>query len=144
YATHCYASLGQLALLRGDADRARRFADQSLELGTPTSSRPFESWAWRIKGESATRRRAWEEAQDALGRAVEIAESIRHPRQQWLSWLALGRLRAAEGRRDDARRCYQAAWKIVTALRARVSDPGLRAGLESAPSIRELEELARR
>jgi hypothetical protein len=88
-------------------------------------------------------RRAWSEAQDALGRAVEIAESIRNPRQQWLSWLALGRLRAAEGRRDDARHSFRAAWKLVTSLRSRTSDPGLHAGLESAPSIRELEDLAR-
>jgi class 3 adenylate cyclase/tetratricopeptide (TPR) repeat protein len=143
YAAHCYAGLAELALRRGDNDAARRFADQSLEIATPTASRQFESWAWRLKGESATRRRAWAEARDSLGRAVEIAESIRHPRQQWLSWLALGRLSAAEGRRDDARRSYQAAWKIVTALRGRTSDPGLRAGLESASSIRELEDLAR-
>jgi len=39
YAIHCYASQGQLALLRGDPDRARRLADQSLELGAPTDSR---------------------------------------------------------------------------------------------------------
>jgi class 3 adenylate cyclase/tetratricopeptide (TPR) repeat protein len=143
YSTHCYAALGQLALQQGDADRARRFADQSLEIATPTASRQFESWAWRIKGESATMRHAWGEAQDTLGRAVEIAESIRNPRQQWLSWLALGRLRDAEGRSDDARRSYQTAWKLVTALRGRTSDPGLRAGLESALSIRELEDLSR-
>ena len=143
YSTHCYASLGQLALLRGDPDRARRFADQSLEIATPTASRLFESWAWRIKGESATMRRAWEEARDSLGRALEIADHIRHPRQQWLSWLALGRLRAAEGRRDEARQCYQAALGIVTAMRGRTTDSGLRAGLESAPPIRELEALAR-
>jgi tetratricopeptide (TPR) repeat protein len=143
YSTHCYASLGQLALLRGDADGARRFADQSLEIATRTTSRQFESWAWRIKGESATMRRAWGEAQDALGRALAIAGTIRHPRQEWLSRQALGRLRAAEGRRDDARECYQAAWKIVTALRDRTRNPGLRAGLASAPSIRELEDLVR-
>src|SRR5215470_13369532 len=123
YSTHCYASLGQLALLTGDADRARRFADQSLEIATRTVSRQFESWAWRIKGESATMRRAWGEAQEALGRALAIAGAIRHPRQEWLSRQALGRLHAAEGRRDDARQCYQAAWKIVTALRARTRDP---------------------
>jgi tetratricopeptide (TPR) repeat protein len=143
YSTHCYAGLGQLAQQRGDADRARRFAEQSLEIATPTASRQFESWAWRIKGESATMRRAWAEAEDALGRALTMAQAIRHPRQEWLSHVALGRLRAAQGRRDDARQCYQAAWKIVTTLRTRTSDPGLRAGLESAASIRELEDLAR-
>jgi len=144
YSTHCYAALGQLALQRGDADRAWRFADQSLEIATPTASRQFESWAWRIKGESAVMRRSWGEARDALERAVEIAEAIRNPRQQWLSRLALGELHAAEGRRDDARHSYQAAWKIVTELRARTNDPALRAGLASAPSIRKLEGLPRR
>jgi len=36
YATHCYASQGQLALLQDDPDHARRLAEQSLELGVPT------------------------------------------------------------------------------------------------------------
>jgi class 3 adenylate cyclase/tetratricopeptide (TPR) repeat protein len=142
YATHCYASLGQLALARSDTDRARRFADQSLEISTPTASRKFESWAWRIKGESATMRRVWVDADESLRRALTIAESIRQPRQTWLSHLALGRLHAAQGRRDDARHHYRAASAIVTALRAKTRDPGLRAGLESAPLIRELAGLA--
>jgi tetratricopeptide (TPR) repeat protein len=143
YAIHCYASLGQLALLRGDADQARRFAEQSLEISTETTSRKFESWAWRIKGESATMRHAWSEADESLRRALTIAEDIRQPRHTWLTHLALGRLRAAQGRRDDAHQSFRAAWAIVTALRAKTRDPGLRAGLESAPLIRELEGLAR-
>lgn len=80
YATHCYASQGQLALLRGDSDHARRLADQSLELGAPSRSRKLESWAWRIKGESATARHAWDEADDALRRALAIAQAIGQPR----------------------------------------------------------------
>jgi tetratricopeptide (TPR) repeat protein len=144
YSTQCYAGLGQLALLRGDPGRARRFADQSLEIGVPTRSRKFESWAWRIKGESATARHAWDEADDALRRSLAIAEGIGQPRQTWLSQLALGRLDAARGRRDDALGRYRAAWAIVTALRAATRDPGLRAGLESSPLIREVEDLARR
>ncbi len=143
YGTHCYASLAQLALLRGDPERARRLADDSLEIGTRTASRKFESWAWRVKGESATMRHAWGEAEEALQRALTIAESIHHPRQTWLSHLALGRLRAAQGRRDDARRSYQAAQVIVAGLRERTHDPGLRHGLTSTPLIRELEELSR-
>jgi class 3 adenylate cyclase/tetratricopeptide (TPR) repeat protein len=144
YAIHCYASQGQLALLRGDPDRARRLADQSLELGAPTDSRKFESWAWRIKGESATARHAWDEADDALRRALTIAETIGQPRQTWLSHVALGRLNAARGRRDDALGRYREAWAIITRLRAATRDPGLRAGLESSPLIREVEYLARR
>jgi tetratricopeptide (TPR) repeat protein len=143
YTTHCYAGLGQLALLRGDAEGARRLADQSLEVATPTGSRKFESWAWRIKGESATMRRAWGEADEALRRALAIAEAIRQPRHTWLGHLALGRLHEAQGRRDEARDGYRAAWAIIAALRDRTRDPALRAGLDSVPLIREVEDLAR-
>jgi len=143
YSAHCHAGLGQLALLRGDPERARRLADQSLETAAPTSSRKYESWAWRIKGESATARRAWGEAEEALRHALGLAEEIGQPRQTWLGQTALGRLDAALGRRADARERYRAAWTIVTGLLERTRDPGLRAGLESSPSIREVEDLAR-
>src|SRR6266536_1123974 len=143
YAMHCYASLGQLALLKGDPERARRLADQSLETAAPTRSRKYESWAWRIKGESATARRAWGEAEDALGRARALAEAIGQPRQTWMSHLALGRLDAAQGRRQDALAAYRAAWTIIAGLRERTHDAALRAGLESLPLIRLVEDLAR-
>ena len=141
YATHCYAGLGQLAILQGDPERAGRLADQSLEIGLPTRSRKFEAWAWRIKGESATARRAWDEAEDALRRSCTLAEAIGQPRQTWLSHVALGRLDAARGRRDDAAARYRGAWAIITGLRATTREPGLRAGLESSPLIREVETL---
>ncbi|HSB42508.1 MAG TPA: adenylate/guanylate cyclase domain-containing protein [Methylomirabilota bacterium] len=144
YSTHCYAALGQLALLQGDPERARRFADQSLEIGVPTRSRKFESWAWRIKGEGATARHAWDEAEDALRQSLAIAEAIGQPRQTWLAQVALGRLDAARGRRDEASGRYRAASAIIARLRAATRDPGLRAGLESSPLIREVEDLARR
>ena len=143
YAVHCYASLGQVALLRGDAAQARRMAEQSLELATPTGSRKYESWAWRVKGESATAFRAWDEAEDALRRSYAIAEAIRQPRITWLSEVALGRLDAARGRRGDALAHYRTARALIATLRAGVQDPGLRAGLETSPLIREVEDLAR-
>jgi class 3 adenylate cyclase/tetratricopeptide (TPR) repeat protein len=143
YSAHCYASFGQLALLKGDPELARRLADQCLETAVPTHSRKYESWAWRMKGESATARRAWGEAEDALRRARVLAEAICQPRQTWMSHLALGRLDAAQGRREDALAAYRAAWTIIAGLRAATRDPGLRAGLESSPLIREVEGLAR-
>ena len=143
YAIHCYASLGQLALLRGEAALARRMADQSLELATPTSSREYESWAWRVKGESATALGAWDEAEDALRRSCTIAQSIRQPRSTWLSEVASGRLDAARGRREDALGHYRTVRALIASLRAGVRDPGLRAGLESSPLVREVEDLAR-
>ena len=143
YTMHCYASLAQLALLRGDPERARRLAAHSLEGATSTSSRKFESAAWRIKGESATARRAWDEAADALRTSLAIAEEIRQPRETWLSQRAVGHLHAARGRKDDARANYRAALATINALRERTREPALRAGLASLPMVRELEDLAR-
>jgi class 3 adenylate cyclase/tetratricopeptide (TPR) repeat protein len=142
YTTHCYATMGQLALARGDLDQARRFADQSLETAVPTRSRKYESWAWRLKGESALGRRAWDDADVALRRALAIAESIAQPRHAWQSLAALGRLHAARGRRDEARSCQRAARDLLVGLAATVQHPGLRAGLESTPAARELSALA--
>ena len=143
YTTHCFASFGQLALLRGDADGARRFAEQSLEAASPPGSRKYQAWAWRLKGESATARQAWGEAEDALRRALAFALEIGQPRHVWQSHAALARLHEACGRGDDARAEYRAAWTIIADLRARTRDPGLRAGFASLAAIRGIEDRAR-
>ena len=73
YTTHCYASLGQLALLRGDPDGPGASPTRASSSACRPGSRKFESWAWRIKGESATARHAWGEAEEALRRALALA-----------------------------------------------------------------------
>ena len=59
-----------------------------------------------------------------------------------MALLALGRLDTARGRRQEARARYQAAWAVIADLQSRTKDAALRAGLESVPLIRELEDLA--
>jgi tetratricopeptide (TPR) repeat protein len=143
YTTHCFASFGQLALLRGDADGARRFAEQSLEAATPPASRKYQAWGWRLKGESATARQAWGEAEDALRRSLAFALEIGQPRHVWQSHAALARLHEACGRVEDARVEYRAALTVVANLRSGTKDPGLLAGFASLPAIREIEDRAR-
>ena len=133
YSMHCYASLGQLALLRGDADAARRFAEQSLEAAhgapLPQVSRPGRGG---LKGESATARHAWGEAEDALRRALAIAEAIGQPRQTWQSHAALARLHAACGRADDARAAIARLGPSSPTCARGLEDPGLLGGIRVA------------
>jgi class 3 adenylate cyclase/tetratricopeptide (TPR) repeat protein len=129
YSMHCYASQAQLALVRGDADEAERLADQSLALAAPSRSRKYESWAWRLKAEIATRRRAWDEAGDALTRASRIGEGLPLP-LRWRNQLALGALQAAQGRSDAAAASLTAARAALEGLRAQTQEPGLRTGLK--------------
>jgi class 3 adenylate cyclase/tetratricopeptide (TPR) repeat protein len=128
YAMHCYASRAQLALLRGDAAAAARLADENLALATPSRSRKYESWGWRIKAEIALRARAWDAARDALACASRIADTLPAP-LRWRNQLAHGALHAAQGRRDPAAGCFAAARAAVEDIAATTHEPGLRAGL---------------
>ena len=139
YSTHCYASLGELALARGDPVTAHGFADQSLQIAVPTRSRKFESRAWRVKGDSAAMRRHWDEADEALRRSLAIAQEIDEPRQLWKSHASIGRLNRELKRAEAADRSYRAANEIVDRLLENIRDPGLRAGLEL--QLRGLREL---
>jgi tetratricopeptide (TPR) repeat protein len=132
YATHCYTSLGELALRRGDPARAASFADQSLEIAVPTHSRKYESIAWRLKGRCALMRRSWDDADEALARSLAFATEIGEPRQLWQSHAAVGTLRAARGRAEEAVESVGAATKILERTRSQVRDPGLASGLERA------------
>ena len=64
------------------------------------------------------------------------------PRQTWMSQVAIGRLHAARGRREEALGHYRAAWTIIAGLRAGTQNRDLRTGLEFLPLIREVEDLA--
>ena len=67
----------------------------------------------------------------------------RQARQSWSSQVALARLCAALGRRDEARERYRAAQTIIAGLRSRTGDSALRTALETSGPMREIEERAR-
>jgi len=142
YSTHCWVSLGELWLARGDVERAERHANQALEIAVPTQSRKYESRAWRLKGDAALRRRALGEAEDALRRARALAHEIGEPREQWLNHAAMGRLLAARGDDAGARQAYRAGQDIVDRVRTSLRHPELRAGFERVPVIHEIAERA--
>jgi hypothetical protein len=94
---HCFATMGELALARGDLDAAARLAEQSLAIAVPTRSRKYESRARRLVGEAAAARRRWDDAEQALGDALAVAQAIGEPRQTWKTRVALASTRRAGG-----------------------------------------------
>src|SRR4029434_8750243 len=77
YAMHCFATMGELALARGDLDAAARLADQSLEIAVSSRSRKYESRVRRLTGGVAAARRRWDDADTALRESLAIAQAIR-------------------------------------------------------------------
>ena len=143
-AIHLFASLGELWLGRGDLAKARTFGDECLERATRTNSRKYLIKEWRLRGEIALARRQRDEAEEAIRRALTIAEAISNPTQLWKTHVALGRLHAETNRPEAARQAYQAARAVLDGVKGRLRHPELRASFEQAPVVRHVYDLVKR
>ena len=140
YSIHLFASLGELALARGDLDGARGHADECLERATRTRSRKYLVKGWRLRGELALARRHWDDAEHALRQALDVAQSIGNPTQLWKTHMALARVAAGRYRSDRARQEWQEAREVIDRVRDSLRHPGLRASFASSPVIRQALE----
>jgi class 3 adenylate cyclase/tetratricopeptide (TPR) repeat protein len=141
YSIRLFASLGELWLARGDAARARVFAEQCLEHATRSASRKYVVKGWRLRGEIALSRRQWDEAEEALLQALSVAQVVGNPTQIWKTHVAIGRLRTATSQPDAARAAYRAAQDIIDRVRASLLNPQLHRSFRPAFTIPELSNL---
>jgi class 3 adenylate cyclase/tetratricopeptide (TPR) repeat protein len=142
YSTHLFASLGELWLARGNPARAREFAQHCLELATRTNSRKYLVKGYRLRGEIALARGQWDEAEEALRRALAIAQAIANPTQLWKTHLAFGRLHSETKKPEAARQAYRAAREVIDRIKAGLQNPELRASLENSPLVRHIYDLS--
>jgi len=142
YSIRLYASLGELALARGDLEQAAAHARHCLELAARTNARKNLVKGWRLTGEVASAGHRWQEAEHALGEARKIAETIGNPTQLWRTHAALARLHAAQGREDAARRAAGDAARVIDGVLGGLSDPRLRASFERLGLVREVRARA--
>jgi tetratricopeptide (TPR) repeat protein len=142
YSAHLFASLGELWLARGDTTKAKEFSQQCLELATRSNSRKYLVRGRRLQGEIALARRQWAEADTALRAALESAKAIGNPPQLWKTHLVIGRFHDELGRVEAARHAYRAARDVIEHVKANLRNTDLRTGLESAPLVRQVYELA--
>jgi class 3 adenylate cyclase/tetratricopeptide (TPR) repeat protein len=136
YTLHLYASLGEYWLTRGDRRLAVEYAERSLALSRPTRSRKYIARALRVLGDVARAERRWDDAERMLRESLETARAIRHPNETWKTELAVARLRAATGQRDDAAQMLGVARASIERIRTGVRDSRLLEGLRDSPRIR--------
>jgi tetratricopeptide (TPR) repeat protein len=142
YSTHLFASLADLWIARGDYAKATQWADQCMEIATRTRARKNLVKGWRIKGEIATRRRRWDEAQRALREALTLAQAIGNPGQLWRAHAALGGLHDAARKSAEARAAYAAARDVIEGMRVGLRNSNLRSSLERALFVQRIVELS--
>jgi transcriptional regulator with AAA-type ATPase domain/tetratricopeptide (TPR) repeat protein len=136
YSIRMFASMGELALARGDLAAARTYSAECLDLATRTGSRKNLVKGWRLAGELERAQRDWNRAERHLRTALELAASVGNPVQYWRTELALGQLLSDAGRPDEAREAFQRAYFRMQQVRETLRHERLRAAFERSSELR--------
>jgi class 3 adenylate cyclase/tetratricopeptide (TPR) repeat protein len=140
YSQHLFAGLGETWLALDDSSKAGDFCNQCLDLATRTESRKYLVRGWRLKGEIAKARLNWEEAEEALRKALTVAKRVGNPTQLWKTHLVLGRLYHDTRRADSARVSFAAAQKVIDGIGRSLHTPELKEDFEGSPIFRTAHE----
>ena len=126
YSQHFFHSYGELWLARGDYDRALSYADECVELAESTDRPKNAVKGRRLRGQALLAQGKLAEAEKELATALEVAREIDNPPQLWKTHAALGDLRQAQNRRDDARQAYRDALSVIDGVAAGLEDESLK------------------
>ena len=138
YTQHLSASMGELWLARGDPERARDLADQTLGRAQATRALRNVIKARRLKGEALLALGEAGLAESELVEGLGAARRDGNPVQLWKTLEALGRVQVAQARPAEATGSYREAIAIVERIAAGLSDVPLRATLLGSSQVARL------
>ncbi len=126
YSQHLFHSYGELWLARGDHAKALAYADECLQLAEPSDSKKNIVKGRRLRGQVFLAQGKLAEAEKELAAALKVAKEIGNPPQLWKTHVALGDLRKAQEKPDDARQAYRDALSVIEGVAAGLEDESLR------------------
>ncbi|MCH8345893.1 MAG: AAA family ATPase [Chloroflexi bacterium] len=126
YSQHIMHSLGEVLLAAGETERALALADECLTLAESTETRKNVVKGRRLRGQALLAQGKLAEAEEEFATALEVAKEIGNPPQLWKTHAALGDLRQAQDRPDDARKAYRDALAVIEGVAGGLEDESLR------------------
>ena len=126
YAQHLLHSYGALWLVRGDAQRALTYADECVQRAEATGRRKNVVKGHSLRGQAHLARGNLRNAEQELAIALQVASEVGNTAQLWKTHAAIGDLRAAQCRPDDARLAFQDALAVIDRVAAGLTDELLR------------------
>jgi len=135
YSQHMFHSYGELWLARGDAQKALSYADECLNLAEQSESRKNIVKGRHLRGQALLAQRKPAEAETEIDIALGIAKEIGNPPQLWKTLVALGDLRKAQGRPQEALAAYREALTVIDSVAAGLTDESLRDSFLSSPHV---------
>jgi tetratricopeptide (TPR) repeat protein len=121
-----WAAMADLALARGDAERALQTADRLVETAPGSARSPIPRLEL-LRGQALTALGRYGEGEQALDDALDAATWAGARPLLWRIHAARARLDAAQGKTEVADQALEAAQSVVAELAASVPDDALRA-----------------
>jgi tetratricopeptide (TPR) repeat protein len=131
YGMHASDVRGRIELARGEPERARAIAARETAHAERHSAPKMAARARNLEGAALLALERWDEAEESLGVAVEIAGRIEHPRAAWIAEGHLAELMRRRGRVADAERHQARRRDLIEAAAATLSSPDLRRRLRA-------------
>jgi tetratricopeptide (TPR) repeat protein len=131
-----------LWLIRGDAARALAYAEECLQLAEEAGCRKNIVKGRRLGGQALLAQGKLAEAEQELARALELAQAVGNPPQLWKTHQALGDLRTAQGRPDEAHACYRAGLAIIEGVALALEGGALRETFLASAHVRHVRQRA--
>ncbi len=119
-------SLGEIVFEEGNENRALDLANECLALAEPTESRKNIVKGQRLRGQVFLAQGKLKEAEKEFLKALNIAEQIGNPPQLWKTFVAMGDLRQAQKRKNDALDAYHNALSVIEKVAAGLDDKSLK------------------
>jgi hypothetical protein len=132
YAIHALEVAGRVALATGRPERALEAADAELVGARRHRVTKVESRAHLLRGEALLAMDRREDAGQALGEAVRIAESIAYPRAVWQALRLLGEVARRAGRPAELERLEALRRAVLEGVAGSLGDGDLRRDLRAA------------
>ena len=142
YSQHLFHSYGELCLARREVERAANYAERCLELAVGNSSRKNIVKGRRLRAQVLMAKGQFEESDRELATALQIAHEVGNPRQLWTTHAAVGELRNAQGRPEEAQKAFADAVAVIDTVAGSLTDNELRETLLNSESIQAIRNAA--
>jgi class 3 adenylate cyclase/tetratricopeptide (TPR) repeat protein len=138
YSQHMFHSYGELLLARGETEKAISYAEECLALAEKSESRKIIVKARRLRGQTLLALGKLAEAERDIASATELARTVSNPPQLWKSLVALGDVRRAQKRDNEANAAYAEAIRVIEDVATNLGDEKLRETFLSSPHVQAI------
>jgi tetratricopeptide (TPR) repeat protein len=144
YSQHLFHSYGELWLARGNLDMAITYADECLALAEQSKSEKNMVKGQRLRAQVFLAQGKFEEANQELSIAIEVAKRVGNPPQLWKTYAVKGDLRQMQERPNDACRAYGDALAVIEEMAAGLKNKTLRDMFMRSHDVQEIRQKTQR